>query len=148
MRNENNETLVNVWVSLMRAQQAALSQIEKALKNAGLPPLAWYDVLLEIDREGEKGLRPFEIERRTLLTQYNLSRLLDRIEASGYILRASCNEDGRGQVVTITETGKQMRKRMWPVYSSAIQASIGKNLSETDAQNLNTLLRMLGKRTD
>src|SRR6478736_9230148 len=90
--NEENEptpsdAVVDAWIGLMRAQQRLLGQIEADLKLAGLPPLGWYDVLWELVRSPQGRLRPFEIEERTLLAQYNLSRLIDRLENAGLVQR-------------------------------------------------------------
>src|SRR6266566_841845 len=74
-----SDAVIRAWTRLIRAQQAALSAVEADLKTAGFPPLAWYDVLLELSRAEGEGLRPFALEQELLLAQYNLSRLLDRL---------------------------------------------------------------------
>jgi DNA-binding MarR family transcriptional regulator len=138
-----SEVVVRTWARLMKAQQRVLAAIEGDLKAAGLPPLAWYDVLLELERAGEGGLRPFELQRAMLLEQYNLSRLIDRIEQAGYVERRACAEDGRGQQIAITDRGKAMRRKMWPVYSRAIQSAVGEHLSGAQAEALDVLLGRL-----
>lgn len=137
------DAVTRAWIKLIRAQHAALSHVEAALKQAGFPPLAWYDVLLELTREGEGALRPFELERRLLLPQYGLSRLLDRIEAAGLIEKRRCSDDRRGHFVAITEDGRALQRRMWPVYAAAIETAIGAKLSETEAETLADLLGRL-----
>ncbi|WP_416799130.1 MarR family winged helix-turn-helix transcriptional regulator [Ciceribacter azotifigens] len=117
--------------------------IEQRLKAAKLPPLAWYDVLLEVERAGPEGLRPFELEKAMLLAQYNLSRLLGRIEEAGYIARQHCEEDGRGQIITITDAGKAARREIWAVYSAAIEAAVGQHLSDEQANALSELLERI-----
>src|ERR1700688_4006759 len=129
MKPNPSETVVRAWARLTKAQQMALTAIEQALKAAELPPLAWYDALLELERAEENGLRPFELEREMLLAQYNLSRLVDRIEKAGYLERRACEDDGRGQIIVITATGRDLRRRMWAVYGAAIQQAIGQYLS-------------------
>ena len=143
MTDKPSQTVVRAWARLMKAQQLVLASIERALKVAGLPPLDWYDVLLEVERAGENGLRPFELERAMLLAQYNLSRLVDRIERAGYVERQVCEEDGRGQLVAITPLGKAMRRKMWPVYSQAIGSAVGQHLSGKEAEALDGLLGKL-----
>ena len=76
-----------------------MSRVESALKAADLPPLAWYEVLVELERAGAYGVRPFALEEALQLPQYGLSRLLARMEAAGLVLRGSCPGDGRGQMV-------------------------------------------------
>jgi len=146
MTDKPSETTIRAWARLMRAPQLALGSVERELKAAGLPPLVWYDVLLEIERAGEAGLRPFELERAMLLAQYNLSRLIDRIEGAGYVERRDCKDDGRGQLIAITDRGKAIRRKMWPVYARAIEAAVGRNLSAKQAGALDDLLGLLIER--
>jgi DNA-binding MarR family transcriptional regulator len=143
MTTKPSETVVRVWARLMKAQQRALSAIEADLKAAALPPLAWYDVLLELERAGDDGLRPFELQRAMLLAQYNLSRLIDRIERAGYVERRACAKDGRGQQISITGRGKAMRRKMWPIYAQAIQSAVGEHLSGPQTEALDVLLGRL-----
>lgn len=143
MTGKPSETVVRAWARLMKAHKLALASVERALKAAGLPPLGWYDVLLELERAGGEGLRPFELERAMLLAQYNLSRLIDRIEAAGYVERRPCPDDRRGQTIAVTERGKAVRRKMWPVYARAIEEALGKRLSAKQAEALNGLLGLL-----
>jgi DNA-binding MarR family transcriptional regulator len=138
--------VVKTWVNLARAQQLALTDIEMALKEADLPPLAWYDALLELERAGEVGLRPYELERQMLLAQYNLSRLIARLSRAGYVARRVCVDDGRGQILVTTASGRAMRRRMWAVYGPAMQAALGDRLSHTEIKRLAALLETLIER--
>ena len=143
MTERPGETVVRAWARLMKAQRLSLAAVERDLKDAGLPPLVWYDVLLEVERAGDDGLRPFELERAMLLAQYNLSRLIDRIAAAGYVERRACQDDGRGQLVAITERGRAIRRKMWPVYARAIEAALGRQLTTKQTEALDALLRLL-----
>ena len=143
MKANPSEMAVRAWARLMKAQQSALAAVEKALKSAGLPPLSWYDALLELERAGKEGLRPFELEREMLLAQYNLSRLIDRLERAGYVERSACDDDGRGQVLAITAAGKAVRRQIWAVYAPAIEDAFGAHLSDKEMETLDALLGAL-----
>jgi DNA-binding MarR family transcriptional regulator len=138
-----SDAVIRAWARLVRAQQSVLSAVEAELKAAGFPPLAWYDVLLELSRVEDGGLRPFALEQELLLAQYNLSRLLDRLEQAGHVERRACPEDGRGQVVAITASGRALVKRMWPTYRAAIARHVGAKLSDDEAGRLAALLGKL-----
>ena len=146
MKTQPSDAVVDTWTRLVTAQRAALALIERKLKAAGLPALAWYDALLELERAGENGLRPFELERRMLLAQYNLSRLIERMLDAGYVEREVCHDDRRGHVLVITPAGKAVRRRIWSVYGPAIQAAIGDHLSQSEAERLGSLLGVLIER--
>ncbi len=120
-----------------------VGHVETALKHAGLPPLSWYDVLLEVERAAPDGIRPFEIKERLLLPQYGTSRLLKRLSEAGYVAAEDCEEDGRGQIVTITESGREIRHRIWPIYAEALHATIQTKLTDGEAEQLARLLAKL-----
>jgi DNA-binding MarR family transcriptional regulator len=143
MTEQPCESALRAWARLMRAHQAALSRVEGALKAAGLPPLAWYDVLLELERAGPCGLRPFALERELMLPQYGLSRLLARMEEAGLVERQSCPGDGRGQMAVLTDAGRATRAAMWPVYAGALQEAVGCRLSPAESDGLADLLGRL-----
>jgi DNA-binding MarR family transcriptional regulator len=143
MSDGPSESVVGAWVRLVRAEQTVLAAVEADLKSAGFPPLAWYDVLLELAREAGGALRPLEIERRVLLAQYNLSRLVDRLEEARLVARQPCPEDRRGQLVRLTPAGRRLQQRMWPAYAAAIQRHVGERLSDKEAATLALLLDKL-----
>jgi len=143
MSRNPSEPVTRAWIALMRAREAVLDAIERDLKAADCPPLAWYDVLLELSRAPHGRLRPFEIEKETLLAQYNLSRLLDRIERDGLVTRKPCSDDGRGQWIVITEKGRAAQARTWKVYARAIEKHVGEKLDDKAAALLADLLGRL-----
>lgn len=137
-----NEVAINAWARLHRTSSTALERVEDRLKKSGLPPLSWYDVLLELRRAKGQGLRLIEIEKRTLLAQYNASRLVDRIVAAGYAEKRKAQEDGRGVLVYLTSAGGNLLDEMWPTYQTAIQEDFADRLTERDIE---TLFKILAK---
>ena len=135
------EVAERAWVQLVRAHRSALCSVEKALRAADLPALEWYDVLLELERGGP--LRPRDLQDRLLLAQYNLSRLLDRMEADRLVGRERCSDDARCQWISVTAAGKALRQRMWPVYADAIRTAVESRLTKAQAAQLGELLSKL-----
>lgn len=142
MTKSPDET-VTAWTRLLRAHTATLSQVEARLKESGLPPLGWYDVLLELERAGSAGLSASELERSLLLPQYGISRLLKRLEDAGYLSRTNSKTDGRSHVIRITAKGRSIRRRMWKTYDKAINEVIGDKLTRKQSTELATLLGKL-----
>ncbi|TPJ26946.1 MarR family winged helix-turn-helix transcriptional regulator [Mesorhizobium sp. B2-7-2] len=136
---------VTAWARLMRVSRQLVEKTEDALKASGLPPLGWYDVLHELAEAGEGGLRPFELIDRVLLAQYGVSRLLARLEADGLVEKLPVSDDGRGQTVRITPSGRDMRRRIWAVYGASIAELMGDRLS---AKELEMLAGLLGRLRD
>ena len=98
-----------------RATRRIQSEIGIALKEAGLPPLKWYDLLWSLERHGGQ-LRPFELARDTIFEQSNLSHLSKRLVKEDLVEFVEHDSDRRGKVLKITAKGQEMRKRMWSIY--------------------------------
>jgi DNA-binding MarR family transcriptional regulator len=142
--DERADDIANLWVGLHQVERRALGQIEAALKAAGHPPLAWYDVLLELAKAAPAPLRQSLLEDQLLLAQYNLSRLLDRMEREGLVARKPNAGDKRATDVSITTAGKRLRRAMWPVYRDALAGALGSRLTAAETCRLRTLLEKLG----
>ena len=134
--------VVEAWANLVRTEGRSSTRSRRSLKRARLPPLDWYHVLHEIDRSPKGMLRQTGVQDRTQLAQYNVCRLVDRLEREGLVERRQCPVDGRNNVLLITAKGRALRRSMWPVYAAAIEAHFGAHLSEADAEQL---ARLLGK---
>lgn len=140
-----SKPIEKAWARLVRAQRELMGAVEMDLKAADLPPLAWYDVLLELGRAKDEAATPRELERECLVEQYNLSRLLDRMEGQGLVRRVPFPGDKRRQLVEITDKGRAMQKRMWPVYAASVQRLVGEKISDKDAERLAAILGKLVK---
>lgn len=142
-RRSPSPEAIKAWARLARVSRQLVESTEDALKAAALPPLAWYDVLHELAEAGEGGLRPFELIDRVLLAQYNVSRLLARLEADGLVEKLPVADDGRGQRVRVTEGGRAMRRRIWAVYGGSIAELMDDRLSTEEMEALSALLGKL-----
>jgi DNA-binding MarR family transcriptional regulator len=129
----------NAWMLLLAANTRLIGRTEARLIAENLPPLAWYDVLWELEKGGGR-LRMHEIADRILLSRSNLTRLADRMEKARLIAREACPHDRRGAYCAITAAGRGMRARMWPVYRKAIDELFAAHLSEAEASSMATVL--------
>lgn len=143
MQLKPSENAVGAWVQLIRTEQTILSRVEADLKEQGFPPLEWYDVLNELDQAPDGRVPQAQVQSRVLLAQYNLCRLVDRLEREGLVRREPSPDDGRSNMLVITEKGRQLRRSMWPLYAAAIQTHLGSRLTCDEARQLAGLLGQL-----
>jgi DNA-binding MarR family transcriptional regulator len=142
-RTRLTEAHVSAWARVVRVSERVLQAVEEELKTAALPPLSWYDLLLELLRAAPGGLRPYQLQSAMLIRQYNMSRLIDRITKAGYVERCSCGADGRGQIIRITPDGKALQRKMWPIYRSVLEREFASKLAEGEAERVAKLLHPL-----
>lgn len=110
----------SAWPLFLTAHAVLVGRIEERLRQAGLPELSWYDVLWALERARDHRLRMHELADAVVISRTNLTRLVDRLEAAGLVVRARDSEDRRGAFAVQTPAGRDMRRKMWPVYADAI----------------------------
>lgn len=137
-----SDAVQRAWVALGRVAPAVQDQVEERLSQAGLPSLAWYTVLWEIERAGSPQ-RPRDLAIPLFIPRYALSRLVDRMEAEGLVKRIKCKEDARGHLLDLTAKGRALRQEMWAIYAPAMDAAMSR-LSQAEAVQLTHLLNRLG----
>src|SRR3954447_23239335 len=97
----------------LTAHTTMTAHIEDALSEAGLPPLAWYDVLWPVYQAEDRRLRMRELaEQVVTISRSGLTRLVDRIVDAGMLERAGTPGDRRGTDVILTDKGVALLKRM------------------------------------
>ena len=143
MTGKPTETVVEAWAGLLRIERVLVHKAEERLKAAGFPPVEWYHVLYEVERAPRGVLRQSGVQDRTQLAQYNVCRLVDRLEREGLVERRQCELDGRNNVLVISAKGRALRRAMWPVYASAIQEHLGAHLTQAEAEQLVRVLSRL-----
>ena len=142
MSRDPQRPVERAWTRLVRTSQALLEKVEDDLERAGFPPLAWYDVLLELDRQPDGTLPQADVQARVLLAQYNLCRLVDRLEREGLVRRLPSPDDRRSNLLVLSDKGRRLRRTMGPVYAAAIETHLGRRLTVEEA---GTLAALLGK---
>lgn len=133
----------HAWARFVTAQAMLLERIEAALADGDLPPLAWYDVLWILESSEGGRLRMHDLARKAVISRSNVTRLTDRMEKSGLVVRADCPTDGRGITCSLTDAGRRMRARMWPVYREQINALFGSQISAREAAMLGEMLERM-----
>ena len=127
------ETHLDAWRALLNAHTSVIAHAEEALAAAGLPPLAWYDVLWAIRRAPARRIRMAELASSLTISRGGLTKFADRLESAGLIRREPAADDGRGLYAVLTADGSALLRRMWPVYSRALRERFVSAISTEEA---------------
>ena len=140
MNQSLDESRNRAWKLFLSTHTLLNDRMEAALAEAGLPNLAWYDVLWTLEQAPENHLRLHELADAMIFNRSNLTRLIDRMEEAGLVCRKTCRTDRRGAFAGVTEAGLAMRQKMWMVYSQAIDSYFGQQLQDGEVEILNAAL--------
>ena len=127
------EPHLSAWRALLNAHASVTARVEEALADAGLPPLAWYDVLWAVRRAPGRQARMAELAEGLTLSRGGVTKLVDRLEAVGLLRRERVEDDGRGLYAVLTGDGERMLRRMWPVYARVLRETFVDALNDAEA---------------
>lgn len=124
-----------VWRQFLVTHAAIIQMLERELRVERQLPLNWYEVLLLLN-EAKGRLRMSELASRMVVNRSSLTRLIDRMEESGLVVREPCPDDGRGFFAVITPDGRETLRRAAPVHLRGIQEHFAQHLTDSDTAAL------------
>jgi len=130
------EAHMNAWRGVLNVHAAVTERVERALREAGLPPLAWYDVLWAVRRVPGRRARMAELAEGLTVSRGGLTKLADRLERAGLLRREAADDDGRGVYAALTDAGEEMLRRMWRVYSRVLGEAVAGPMSAGEAKTV------------
>jgi DNA-binding MarR family transcriptional regulator len=104
-QTERDEAVQAAWHALIAAKVASWNALERELDAHGLG-VSDFEVLDRLAHADDQGCRAQDVADAVHLSQSALSRLADRLERHGLILRCSCPTDRRGVVLVLTDAGR------------------------------------------
>lgn len=134
---------LQAWKGLILAHAALVELIDKEMAHANLLPLDWYDALLALEDAPGQRLKMSDLADQVLLSKSGLTRLVDRMEAKGYIRREACSADRRVAYAVLTPSGLKAREQSWPTYRAAIQEHFASKLTAEEARCIGRALSKL-----
>ncbi|MGE0544732.1 MAG: MarR family winged helix-turn-helix transcriptional regulator [Dehalococcoidia bacterium] len=123
---------VNGWRLFITAHAALIERIDRELSAAGVIPLQWYDVLVELAQAPERRRRMYELADAVVLSKSSLSRLIDRLEAEGLLRREPAPNDRRGAFAVLTDAGQEALEAAWPIYAQGIEMHFARHFSDEE----------------
>lgn len=137
---------VAAWSALLRAHAALVPRIAGEVESATGLPLSWYDVLLELNAADGRRLHMQELGNRVVLSRSQVSRIVDRVEAAGLVVREPDPDDRRATFAAITAKGRETLRRVAPVYLASIQRHFTSHMSDAQLRGVHRALEHLLRR--
>ncbi|MFT4097889.1 MAG: MarR family transcriptional regulator [Rhodoblastus sp.] len=96
---------LRLWLRLLSTTNLISGQMRRRLREKFDLTLPAFDLMAQLDREPE-GLRLGELSKRMMVTNGNLTGLVERLVREGRVLRETDPEDRRAFIVRLSEAGK------------------------------------------
>ena len=131
---------LRLWLRLMTCATLIEQEIRSRLRDEFDFTLPRFDFLAQLDRAPD-GLVLGEVSRRLMVSAGNVTAIVERLVADGYISREASAQDRRVQIVKLTVRGRRRFRRMAARHGEWI----GAMFQDLPRDELDMLMAMLGR---
>jgi DNA-binding MarR family transcriptional regulator len=131
------------WRSFLRTHSHLIKLLEQDLHAQQKIPLGSYDVLVQLAEAPGQRLRMSELAEAVLLSRSGLSRLVDRLQKDGLVLREPDPYDARGLFTVLTDRGRDTLRDAARVHLAGIGRLVIDRLGELELRQLAALMAKL-----
>jgi DNA-binding MarR family transcriptional regulator len=136
---ENHRAELRLWLRLLACTNLIEGEIRRRLRERFDTTLPRFDLMAQLAR-APNGMRLSDLSRRMMVTNGNITGLVDRMVKSGHLKRRASTTDGRAQLVSLTPLGRSE----FETIAAEHQDWIAHLFADLDRKTIAELLRLLG----
>ncbi|MDN2565943.1 MarR family transcriptional regulator [Aquibium sp. A9E412] len=130
---------LRLWLRILRATRMVESELRERLKSGFGTTLPRFDVLSALYRRPD-GMGMSDLSRFLLVSNGNVTGIVDRLVADGLVLRGKRDGDRRASVVRLTDEGAAAFEAMAGAHEQWIDELLA-GVGEADARQLSAMLK-------
>ncbi|MCU1461141.1 MAG: regulatory protein MarR [Acidimicrobiales bacterium] len=130
---KREDARIEVWRRFLVAHAALVDVLERELQEEHGLPLAWYDVLVQLNTTRGRR-RMSELAESVLISRSGLTRLIDRMEAAGLVAREQSRNDRRGSEAVLTADGLAALREAAPTHLRGVEEHFSRHLTVAEAK--------------
>ncbi len=112
------------WRAFATACQTLFTTIEAQLQHGAGFPHGYYEILVRLSEAPGRALRMSQLAEASTSSKSRLSHAAARLEERGWIQRADCPTDRRGQVAQLTDAGFAALAEAAPGHVAQVRRSL------------------------
>lgn len=134
--DEGEKQELRLWLRMLATTRLVSQEIRRRLRKEFGVTLPQFDILAQLYREPD-GLRLGELSRRTMVTNGNITGLIERLEADGLVRRETPGADRRVTVARLTDFGQTVFAKMAQIHEKWLRDL----MADVDRDTIASLLR-------
>lgn len=106
---------------LRRLSESFLAEVNRAYQNEGIDfDASWFPVFYLLSRNDALSIK--ELSEQTEVSHPAASQLITNLKNKNLVTSATCSDDGRRQLVTLTDKGRDLLGQVLPVWDALLAA--------------------------
>ena len=130
---------LRLWLRLLRAARAIEGELRERLRKEYAITMPQFDVMAALARK-QAGMNMTELSRMLMVSNGNVTGIIDRLTAEKLVLRQAPANDRRSFIVRLTPKGATQ----FAVVAKAHEGWVDELLADFDAAEADHLIEMLG----
>jgi DNA-binding MarR family transcriptional regulator len=139
-RPDDHKTELRLWLRIFTCKMLIEGEVRRRLRDDFDVTLPRFDLMAQLDR-APNGMTLGELSQRMMVTNGNVTGLVDRLVAQKLIVRRPSPTDRRAQIVSLTAEGRKAFRAM----ARANGNWIAEILADLSPGEINELMRLLDK---
>jgi len=130
------------YFNLLKTGSWVEENIKTALKPFSLTH-AQLNALYILSENDPEPVSASELKRKILVSNPDVTRLLDRLVKKGYVLRETCPENRRKIDISLTDSGRNLFAQAHQAGKMAVGDFFGKQITDDEAKELRRILHKI-----
>jgi DNA-binding MarR family transcriptional regulator len=139
-RPGDHKNELRLWLRLLSCATVIENEVRRRLRDSFDITLPRFDLMAQLDKT-QGGMKLGELSQRLMVSNGNITGLVDRLVLQGLIDRQPAPHDRRAQLVRLTAEGR----RSFGAMAVAHEAWIADLFEGLTASECETLMRLLGR---
>lgn len=134
---------LTAWVRLLRAHAAIARTFNAQLQAEHGMTINDFEALLLLSRAPDMRLKRVELAERLQLTPSGVTRMLDGLQAAGWVEKGECASDARVSYAVLTDGGLEKLDCAAQAHTAAVTSLFTERFDDVELEALGMLLRRL-----
>jgi DNA-binding MarR family transcriptional regulator len=139
-RPHDHKDELRLWLRLFTCKELIETDVRRRLRDTFDVTLPRFDLMAQLDRT-PKGMTLGELSQRMMVSNGNVTGLVDRLVEQGLISRKPSPKDRRAQIVSLTTQGRKFFRSMARTNGDWM----GEFFADLTRDDIDTLMRLLAK---
>jgi DNA-binding MarR family transcriptional regulator len=137
---EDHGDEIRLWLRLLTCTTLIEGEVRGRLRERFDVTLPRFDLMAQLDKVPE-GMTLSDVSKRMMVSNGNVTGLVERLVESGHLDRRTSESDRRVQMIRLTKAGRSEFRKMAAVH----ELWIADIFSDLGAKDLSELMRLLAK---
>lgn len=139
-RPDDHKAELRLWLRLFTCKTLIEGEVRRRLREEFGVTLPRFDLMAQLDR-APAGMTLGQLSQRMMVSNGNVTGLVERLVAQGLVDRRSAPNDRRSQIVSLTTEGR----RSFRIMARANADWVGDIFADLSPADVETLMGLLGK---